>query len=78
MAPGDDDGRCRGQNGVRKIPTTRQHDFDILTERPPPSATATVVSVAVDLQEVVGLGDGVPNCIGLPLTPVRFMGKAST
>ena len=33
LAPGDDDGRCRGQNGVRKIPTTRQHDFDILTER---------------------------------------------
>ena len=33
MAPGDDDGRCRGKNGVWKIPTTQQHDFDILTER---------------------------------------------
>ena len=33
LAPGDDDGRCRGKNGVWKIPTTQQHDFDILTER---------------------------------------------
>ena len=26
-------GGAGGQNGVRKIPTTRQHDYDILTER---------------------------------------------